>query len=283
MPEIVHSVERNEQCQDPPDLARRDPLQVLDSFATTRRCHRGQEIYGQEDPAGSWYRVIAGMLRRFSVRADGRRQIMDFLLPGDFFGFANGHEHHGCSVEAVAMGTVVACYPRRRAEMLADSDPRIGQFIRQKAFDAIVRLQAQIRTVSQTRAPEKVGSFLLDMAARGHCGAKDKFVLPMSRYDIADYLAVSVETVSRAMTDLKDRGAIALTGTRRVTIINRPALLEAESDEWPRMSRAVARRDVANGNGKAPRDTAWRVVRSATSLKAPPMTTKTPPRGELRR
>ena len=166
------------------------------------------------------------MLRRFAVRPDGRRQITDFLLPGDFFGFAGGHQHHVFSVEALTNG-VVACYPSRRVEMLAACDPQVAQLLRQKTFDAMGRLQAQVRILGRTRAPEKVGSFLLDMAARCARGPTDNLVLPMSRYDIADYLALSFETVGRAMTDLKQRGAIALAGARRLTIIDREALSRA--------------------------------------------------------
>jgi CRP-like cAMP-binding protein len=165
------------------------------------------------------------VLRRFAVRPDGRRQITDFLLPGDFFGFAGGHQHHVFSVEALTNG-VVACYPSRRVEMLAACDPQVAQLLRQKTFDAMGRLQAQVRILGRTRAPEKVGS-LLDMAARCARGPTDNLVLPMSRYDIADYLALSFETVGRAMTDLKQRGAIALAGARRLTIIDREALSRA--------------------------------------------------------
>ncbi|MDB5406346.1 MAG: fixK [Rhodospirillales bacterium] len=86
-----------------------------------------------------------------------------------------------------------------RVETLADSDPRVGQFIRQRALSAINRPQGQIRILGRTRAPEKVGSFLLDTARRFTGGAGGRLVLPMSRYDIADYLSLSVETVSRTM------------------------------------------------------------------------------------
>jgi CRP-like cAMP-binding protein len=210
-----------------------------------RRCERGQAIYGQEESAEFWYRVVSGLLRRFSVRPSGRRQIVDFLQPGDFFGFAGGEELHGFCVEALAAGTIVACYPRARAEALADTDPVVGRFIRQRTLDAINRLQGQIRILGRTRAPEKVGSFLLDMTTRfaGKDGAgKDgaRLVLPMSRYDIADYLSLSVETVSRAMTDLQERGAIMLAGTRQVTIVLRETLDDDGHEEPPVPSSAIA-------------------------------------------
>jgi CRP/FNR family transcriptional regulator len=121
-----------------------EPPASLEALATVRRYERGQAIYGQDDSAEFWYRVVSGLLRRFSIRPSGRRQIVDFLQAGDFFGFAGGDELHGFCVEAVAVGTVVASYPRARVETPADSDPRVGQFIRQRALSAIHRPQGQI-------------------------------------------------------------------------------------------------------------------------------------------
>jgi CRP/FNR family nitrogen fixation transcriptional regulator len=207
-----------------------DPPASLEALATVRRYERGQAIYGQDDSAEFWYRVVSGLLRRFSIRPNGRRQIVGFLQAGDFFGFAGGDEVHGFCVEAVSVGTVVASYGRAHAEALADSDPRVGRFIREMTLSAISRLQGQIRVLGRTRAPEKVGSFLLDMTTRfaGVDGAR--LVLPMSRYDIADYLSLSVETVSRAITDLQDCGAITLAGTRQVTIVQHDALEDDRGD-----------------------------------------------------
>jgi CRP-like cAMP-binding protein len=264
--------------QDLRNPSQRDLAQLLEPLGTIRRCHRGQEIYGQEDSAACWYSVVSGVLRRFAVRPDGRRQITDFLLPGDFFGFAGGHQHHVFSVEALTKG-VVACYPRRRVEMLAACDPRVAQLIRQKTFDAIDRLQAQVRILGRTRAPEKVGSFLLDMATRCARGPTDNLVLPMSRYDIADYLALSVETVSRAMTDLKQRGAIALAGTRRVTIVDRDAFQDPDNDDVPARARTIAAARAAGRSGR-PRDSAWTVTRAISSVKRPTILPSRSPPGE---
>src|SRR5258708_33399923 len=122
--------------QDLRSSSRRDLAQLLEPLATIRRCHRGQEIYGQEDSAECWYNVVSGVLRRFAVRPDGRRQITDFLLPGDFFGFASGRRHHVFAVEALTR-SVVACYPRRRIEMLSSCDPLIGPLLRLTLLDAM--------------------------------------------------------------------------------------------------------------------------------------------------
>jgi CRP/FNR family nitrogen fixation transcriptional regulator len=203
------------------------PLKSLDQLAVMTLCHRGQEICSQGRPADHWYCVISGAARRCIIRLDGRRQIVDLLLPGDVFGFTSGEEYD-YTVEAVAEGTVVASYPRRRVEMLADADPQLAREIRKIAFLALARLQTQLLILGRITALEKVGSFILEMATRLSAERGNTVALPMSRYDIADYLAVSVETVSRALTDLKQRGVIKFSGTRIVRIIDRDALEEGE-------------------------------------------------------
>src|SRR3979490_658761 len=162
------------------------PLKSLDQLAVIIPCNRGQEICSQGEPADHWYCVISGAARRCVIRLDGRRQIVDLLLPGDVFcvsrrecrrqivdlllpgdvfGFSAGEEYD-YTIEAVAEGTVVASYPRRRGEMLADADPLLGREIRQVAFLALARLQAQLLILGRITALEKVGSFILEMATR---------------------------------------------------------------------------------------------------------------------
>src|SRR3979409_2747234 len=97
-------------------------LGKLASIAVVRKCHRGQEICGQGQPAEYWYRVISGTVRRCVAHPDGRRQIVELLLPGDFFGFTALNEYDS-TVEAVAEDTIVASYPRRRVEMVAGGGP----------------------------------------------------------------------------------------------------------------------------------------------------------------
>jgi CRP/FNR family nitrogen fixation transcriptional regulator len=203
------------------------PLTSLEQLAVTTARHRGQEICSQGRPADYWYCVISGAARRCVIRLDGRRQIVDLLLPGDVFGFTAADEYD-YTVEAVAEGTIVAGYPRRRVELLADADPQLAREIRQIAFLGLARLQAQLLILGRITALEKVGSFILEMATRLSAERGSSVALPMSRYDIADYLAVSVETVSRALTDLKQRGVIKLSGTRIVRIVDRSALEEGE-------------------------------------------------------
>jgi CRP/FNR family transcriptional regulator, nitrogen fixation regulation protein len=223
------------------------PLKSLDQLAVVRPCRRGQEICSEGQPAEYWYCVMTGAARSSVIRADGRRQIVDLLLPGDVFGFTSGDEWD-YTVEAIAEGTVVAAYPRKRVEMLADSDPQLAREIRQIAFHALARLQMQLLILGRTTASEKVGSFILEIATRLSAESANGVALPMSRYDIADYLAISVETVSRALTKLRHRGAIKLLGTRIVRIVHRDALEEAV--EAPTRHRIDEQTTITNYNSQ---------------------------------
>jgi CRP/FNR family nitrogen fixation transcriptional regulator len=214
------------------EAAPKDPLQALDTLALRMECARGQQIYKEDSSVEYWYRMESGVARRFSARADGRRQIVDLLLSGDFFGFGVGGKHH-FAVEAVLDGTVVARYPRSRLESAAELDPRLARGLRDVACAAMSRLHALILNLGRTTAEEKVGHFLVRMADRLAGGAADRVVLPISREDIADYLALSVETVSRSLTHLKGRGLIRLTGTREIRILDRRALAQGDEDPVP--------------------------------------------------
>ena len=208
----------------------RSPATGLDSIAVISRRNRGEEIRGSDGTGEYWYRVIAGAAKCHVVLPGGRRQILDLLMPNDFFRFTLRCGHY-FSLEAVVNDTIVACYPRRRAEALADSDPAVGHEVRAMVSDGIARLQELILILGRTAAREKVGSFLVKMMERCSKQPSDRVVLPTSRYDIADYLALSVETVSRSLTELKHRGLIALAGSRRVQIVDRHHL---EDDDLPR-------------------------------------------------
>jgi CRP-like cAMP-binding protein len=186
------------------------------------RYGRDQEVYRASDPVDYSYRLVAGAARRFTTQRDGRRQIIDFLLPNDLFGFSTRHEH-SFSVEAVSENTQVMRYSRSRIGSLIDSDPRLGRLIQDLTAAEISRLQAHILLLSRITSREKINEFLLEMTHRLIDGEKG-LMLPMSRYDIADYVGMSVETVSRCFTELEYRGIIKFQGRRRVQVVNRQAL-----------------------------------------------------------
>jgi CRP-like cAMP-binding protein len=196
---------------------------ALERIASIVHYHFGQTIYFQDQRADYWYRIVSGAARECMVTPDGRRQIVDFLLPGDLFGFCTRYER-GLAGEIIVDATMLACYPRHRAEQLAESDPQVARRVREMAFGAIERLQARTVLLGRNNAMEKVSAFLLEMAARSAAKPGQPIVLPMTRYDVADYLALAVDTVSRMLTVLRHRGAIALIGTRQVQILNRELL-----------------------------------------------------------
>jgi CRP/FNR family nitrogen fixation transcriptional regulator len=133
-------------------------------------------------------------------------------------------------VEAIIEGTVIARYPRSRLEALAQSDPRIARELREAACQAMSRLHVLILNLGRTTAEEKVGYFLVKIGERLSGGPATEIILPISREEIADYLALSVETVSRALTQLKRRGVIRLTGARQIRILDRNSLAGAGDD-----------------------------------------------------
>ena len=204
----------------------RTPPEVLESVATTTRRRRHQEVYCQNGPVDYRYRLVSGAARRFATQPDGRRQIVDFLLPGNYFGFSARNEH-SFTVETIVDDTLVTRYSRARVDALMDADPRLARLIRDLTAAEISRLQARILLLGRITAREKINAFLLEMTERLSDGP-DRIVLPMSRYDVADYLAMSVETVSRALTVLKQRGTIRLAGRRCVQLVDRDALGDAD-------------------------------------------------------
>jgi CRP-like cAMP-binding protein len=224
----------------------------LERLAVVARYEAGESVYRCNDPIEHWYRVVRGAARRSALSGDGRRHIVDFMLPGDLFGFGLARSRHFC-VEAIFPGTLIARYPRMSVERLADADPLIARNIRELAFETIVRLQGRMVILSRSKALERVSSFLLEMADRSRSSESPVF-LPMSRYDIADYLGLAVETVSRALTELRRRHAIAFRSVRQVRICDRAALegLAEKLAEPPSMcpsrqrTTALARRYETN-------------------------------------
>lgn len=183
---------------------------------------KSQTICKEDGPEDHWYRILTGAARKYTLMSDGRRRIIDFLLPGDYFGFRERH-HQLFAVDAMIEGTTVARYPRNRLEAAADRDSSLAREIRDIVLDAMSRSQARLLILGRVRSVDKVGAFLTEMAERFYDG-RDTVGLPMSRYDIADYLALSVETVSRALTRLRQERAIRFVDKHRVAILDHDLL-----------------------------------------------------------
>jgi CRP-like cAMP-binding protein len=196
--------------------------QPLDSLGTLHRYGAGERVYCQAEPADYWYRLISGAARKCAQLSDGRRQIVAFLLPADLFGFHAGHLRE-CSVECV-VNTTILRYPRKQIESLIEADSHLAREVRDIAFGSIDRMQSRMVLLGRSRAMERVCGFLLEMSHRAHIGTEQAVALPMSRYDIADYLAIAVETVSRSLTTLRSERVITFSDTRHFRIVDRKAL-----------------------------------------------------------
>lgn len=187
---------------------------------TSRR--RGQRIAKPGRGCECWHQIVHGAARQCTSKVDGQRQIIDFILPGDAFLPATAGEDF--IIEAITNDTVVAAYPKRAVEQLAGSSVFLDSELRDLTAATAYRLQKQILILGRASARGKISAFLLDMAGRLPVDGHGKFELPMSRYDIADYLVMSVETVSRSFTSLRGSGAIAFSGRRGITIPDRTVL-----------------------------------------------------------
>jgi CRP/FNR family transcriptional regulator, nitrogen fixation regulation protein len=195
-----------------------DPVgEVFRLTGTLVRFDRDNEIYGEEGPAEYFYRLESGAVRAFKQLMNGRRQIEAFHLEGELFGL-EAEEIHGFTVEAI-IPTTVRIVKRQNLIAMARSDPTLAFELWLRTAEALRRAHEHILLLGRKTAEERVVSFLLDMATRGAGGA---FVeLPMIRRDIADYLGLAIETVSRTFTELENKAAIQLTSSRRINIGNR--------------------------------------------------------------
>jgi CRP/FNR family nitrogen fixation transcriptional regulator len=178
-----------------------------------------EEIFGEEEPTDFVYKVVSGAVRTTRFLADGRRQIDGFHLPGDVFGLERGQAHR-FSAEAIS-GCEVALVRRMAVERAAESDVTAARRLWSLAADSLEQLQDHMLLLSRKNAAERVGAFLLELSARASCRTVD---LPMSRGDIADYLGLTLETVSRTFSQFAREGLIELPTPRRVVIRNVAAL-----------------------------------------------------------
>ena len=180
---------------------------------------RNAEIYGENEPADYLYKIISGAVRTYKVLNDGRRQIGSFYLPGDIFGLEVG-EQHSFSAEAVADCKVLVI-KRSALVALAGRDNSVARQLWAMADGDLQRAQGHIMLLIKT-AQERVAGFLIEMSARN--SGTSEVDLPMSRQDIADYLGLTIETVSRTLTQLENSGAIAVPTSRRIVLRSRGAL-----------------------------------------------------------
>jgi CRP/FNR family nitrogen fixation transcriptional regulator len=188
---------------------------TLDMMGAPMSFSRNEEIYGESEAAEYLYKVVSGAVRMYKVLTDGRRQIGAFYLPGDMFGFEPA-DAHASSAEAVGDVTVLV-FKRSAVLSLAARDSDVARRLWEMTARELDRSRKHALLLILS-AQERVASFLLEMAARSRAGSEIE--LPMSRQDIADYLGLTIETVSRTLSQLESVGAIAVPAARRITFCN---------------------------------------------------------------
>jgi CRP/FNR family transcriptional regulator, nitrogen fixation regulation protein len=192
----------------------------LDRIGTIAQFVPRSQFYSEMDPAKYLYKLISGVARGYRVTADGRRQIVAFYMPGDLFGFELG-QSHTLSVEAISNASV-RLINRHAIMTIAGRDEEVAKDMWTSLAYEFHRDREHILRLGKT-AQERVASFLWEMSERlPKCGI---VVLPMSRLDIADYLGLTIETVSRMLKQLVKLSVITISGTRKITIHD-PLLLK---------------------------------------------------------
>lgn len=189
---------------------------------TRRSFARGEEVFAEGDACSFFYKVVSGTVRTGKLLVDGRRQIDTFHLPGDVFGLESGG-HHRFTAEAVE-DLVVIAYRRNRFASLVHDDPAFGERLMSSMLTSLDRAHDHMVLLGRKTATEKMASFLLDLA--GRLSGADQVVLPMQRTDIADHLGLTIETVSRTLTQMVRDGLIRLTEAGRTVILADKARLQ---------------------------------------------------------
>lgn len=199
-------------------------LRALNQLGRRRRLARGDTLIWAGDDSLVCGNLLSGVMKLSASTADGREQIVGLLYPADFVGRPYAER---ADFTVTALSDVELCvFPRVRFEQMLDDHVGMERLLLQRTFAALEEARTRMLTLARLSAGEKVAGFLLDMADRaGGCRATTfgpvTFDLPLTRGEMAEALGVSIETVSRQLGRLKDKGAIALHGARGITIRDR--------------------------------------------------------------
>lgn len=197
----------------------------------TMTFERNQTIFSDGDRAQFSYRVVSGAVRLCKLFPDGRRQIADFCLAGDFFGFASPDEY-ALTAEAVS-DTIVVRQASGHIDRFGQASSDLRDHLMTLLYRRLSATQNHLFMLGRQTVKERVASFLLMMLERQGCAGRngDRLDLPMGRQDIADYLGLTIETVCRALSDLKRIGVISAPSKREIVVTNAGALRATAAGE----------------------------------------------------
>ncbi len=181
---------------------------------------KDEEIYGEDEPAEYVYQVVSGAVRSYKLLSDGRRQIGAFHLPGDVFGLESGQAHR-LAAEAI-IDTTVRLVKRSSLEKAAGIDVQVARRLWTMTAGELKHAEDHMLLLGRKTAMERVATFLLEMDRR--LSSTGMMALPMCRRDIGDYLGLTLETVSRALSQLHAQGVLGFSGARQIVLRNRQLL-----------------------------------------------------------
>ena len=193
-----------------------DYLRRIQDHGARLHFTRNETIFNQDDPADQVYRILSGMVRLCRYMPNGRRYIVDFLLPGDLLGFVESPDLPA-SAEAVTESTLTA-FPRVCFDQLANENAAVRTQLLCHLSSNLLTGQQHMFVPDCQKAKERVASFLLRLADRMDLVCGDRLDLPMSRQDIADHLGLTMETISRMITALRNEGAILIPNTQQIVL-----------------------------------------------------------------
>ena len=203
-------------------------LRALNALGRKQKLARGESLVWAGDESLVCGNLLSGVLKLTASTPDGREQVVGLVYPSDFVGRPYA-EQADFTISAVS-DAELCVFPRGPFERVLEDHARMERMLLQRTLAALDEARGRMLTLARLSAAEKVEGFLADMAVRsGGCRAVAfgpvTFDLALTRGEIAEVLGLSIETVSRQLTRLKDKGAIALMGARGITIRD-PALLK---------------------------------------------------------
>lgn len=225
MPASLHTLPAPARMSAAKFAARKQPADefaTLDRVGTVVTLSRDEVLFYDGDAASHCCKVLTGAVRCCKLLADGRRHVSEFYLPGDLIGF-DAEANYRFTAEAVTDTSVVR-YTRRSVEVLAAQEPRFGRRLLSIACHGLSAAQQKLVLLGRKTAEERIASFLIDLAERN--GESSRVSLPMNRTDIGDHLGLTMETVSRGLSHLKNEGIISLENSHQILIRDRDALEE---------------------------------------------------------
>jgi len=209
--------------------AQDEDLQALQQIGTKVRFARNTTLFNEGDDATYTYKIVSGAIRLCKHTSNGRRQIADFLLAGDYFGFLQLGTY-SFTAEAVS-DVVVIAYPQRQIEQLSNTMPSMSRRLLVLLSQRLLGMQDHLVLLGRQAAKERVASFLLLLAERSEAEEGEAFEVPMSRQDIADYLGLTIETVCRALSDLKRTRLIGIPNVHQIVVTDRDGLENAADND----------------------------------------------------